>query len=160
VKRRGSGSPNRRGRGVDEHGMSDDGASSWSETERLAALPVPELARAWAAAARTGAAVGGRRQEMYEATSLMLRTDPFKGLALVREIVTFETDDEVLAYLAAGLLEDVLPAQEGPLLDAVIAAIDADARFADLFFDIHFNGLEAVADRIVAAVRAKVGAGG
>ena len=64
-----------------------------------------------------------------------------------------DTDPDLLAFLAATLLEGMLPAKAGPPLDAVEAAILEDARFADLFFDIHFNGLkEPVVVRIVTAV--------
>lgn len=129
-----------------------------TDARTLAALPIGALAELWIDRA-AGSLLGGFDDSllMGDTNAAILRGGALRVLALIREIVRIETDPDILSYLAATLLEEMLPIGQGPLLEAVEAAIAEDERFADLFFDINFNGLEdAVVERLVSAVRKAV----
>jgi hypothetical protein len=120
------------------------------------------LARLWLARARLSMHGGSEAgADMADLNDGLLAGDPFRVIALILRILALDPDEDTRSYVAATLLEGVLPREEGALLAAVEATIGADPGFADLFFDILWNGLEGpVEDRIVAAISAALARGG
>jgi hypothetical protein len=67
--------------------------------------------------------------------------DPLKALELVKAILAIEDSPNLLGLLAAGLLEDLLPSEDGPIVDAIVAEAESDPRFRHLLGGVWFSGL-------------------
>lgn len=72
-----------------------------------------------------------------------MNNDPLRALELVTAIVAIEDNPNVLGLLAAGMLEDLLPVEDGPVIDAVVAEAERSPRFRDLLRGAWFSGLNA-----------------
>jgi hypothetical protein len=78
---------------------------------------------------------------LFDFQSELVRDDPLKALELVKAILAIEDDPRMLALLAAGVLEDLLPAENGPVVDEVVAEAERDHRFRHLLGGVWFSGL-------------------
>ncbi len=67
--------------------------------------------------------------------------EPLRALDLVTAILAIEDHPHVLGLLAAGLLEDLLPDEDGPVIDAVVAEAERNPRFRSLLGGVWFSKL-------------------
>jgi len=72
-----------------------------------------------------------------------VNNNPLRALDLVTAIVSIEDNPNVLGLLAAGTLQDLLPAEDGPVIDAVVAEAERSPRFRELLCGAGFSGLNA-----------------
>ena len=78
---------------------------------------------------------------LFDFQSELARNEPLKALDLVKAILAIEDNPHMLGLLAAGLLEDLLPAEDGPVVDAVVAEAERNPRFRHLLGGVWFSGL-------------------
>jgi hypothetical protein len=127
------------------------GFEAWRERERagrksidFSALSLPELARAWVEiTSRSPLAKesDGNATALYDFQEMLVRDDPLAALDLVKAILRIEDNANLLALLAAGLLEDLIPANDGPVVDAVIAEAASDPKFRHLLGGVWLSGM-------------------
>ena len=72
-----------------------------------------------------------------------VNNNPLRALDLVTAIVSIEDNPHVLDLLAAGMLQNLLPAEDGPVIDAVVAEAERSPRFRELLCGAGFSGLNA-----------------
>ena len=85
----------------------------------FAALPVTELAPLWVeinSRSPLGKEKDKNWSELFDFQSELVNNDPLKALDLVKAIVDIEDNPSVLGLLAAGMLEDLIPAVDGPVV--------------------------------------------
>lgn len=121
-----------------------DGRLSDDETIDFAALPLKELAAAWVEI--TARSDRDRERDrnwdaLFDFQSELIGNDPLAALELVKAILAIETDQNVLGLLAAGMLEDLLPDENGPVIDAVVDEARRNPRFRDLLCGVWFYGM-------------------
>jgi hypothetical protein len=114
------------------------------DTIDFASLSVEELAPLWVElTARSD--LDKERDDNYSAMFdfqyELVRDEPFKGLALVKAILAIEDNPNVIALLAAGMLEDLIPAEDGPVVNAVVAEAERDPRFRQLLGGVWFSSM-------------------
>ena len=83
----------------------------------FAALPVAELAPLWVeinSRSPLGKEKDKNWSELFDFQSELVNNDPLKALDLVKAIVDIEDNPSVLGLLAAGMLEDLIPAEGRP----------------------------------------------
>jgi hypothetical protein len=117
----------------------------------LTSLPLAELARAWieiTCRSPLAQLSDGNRAALADVQQDLLATAPQRALALVVEILLAEEHPAVLGVLAAGLLEDLIPGEEGPLFDAIEEEARRNARFRHLLGGVWYSGSPAVAARL------------
>ena len=112
----------------------------------FAALPTAELAPLWVSiTARSD--LNKERDDnasaLFDFQYALVNNDPLRALELVTAIVAIEDNPNVLGLLAAGMLEDLLPVEDGPVIDAVVAEAERSPRFRDLLRGAWFSGLNA-----------------
>jgi hypothetical protein len=64
--------------------------------------------------------------------------DSLGALELVTAILRMEDNSVVLGLLAAGMLEDLIPKEDGPGVDAVVAAAARDPKLREIFGGLWF----------------------
>lgn len=121
-------------------------AEGYKSTEIIdfAALPVAEIAPLWVeinARSDLDKEKDSNWSELFDFQSELVRNDPFKALDLVKAIVEIEDNPHVLGLLAAGMLEDLIPAEDGPVVDAVVAEAGRNPRFRHLLGGVWFSGM-------------------
>jgi hypothetical protein len=79
--------------------------------------------------------------KMFDFQYELVREDPFKALALVKAVLAIEDNPNVIALLAAGMLEDLIPPEDGPVVDAVVAEAERDPRFRHLLGGVWFSSM-------------------
>jgi hypothetical protein len=126
-----------------------------SEPIDFAALPMPERAAAWVeitARSDLDKQRDDNADALFDFQSDLVSNDPLGALDLVKAILAIEDDPNVLGLLAAGLLEDLIPEQDGPVIDAVVAEAERDQRFRHLLGGVWFYGMSPqVAERLTKA---------
>jgi len=110
----------------------------------FAALPMPERAATWVEiTARSD--VDKQRDDnsgaLFDYQMELLTSDPLEALELVKAILEIEDNPNVLGLLAAGLLEDLIPEQDGPVIDAVVAEAGRNEKFRHLLGGVWFYGM-------------------
>jgi hypothetical protein len=115
-----------------------------SEPIDFAALPMRERAAAWVEiTARSD--LDKQRDDnigaLFDYQSELITSDPLEALELVKTILEIEDNQNVLGLLAAGLLEDLIPEQDGPVIDAVVAEAGRNPRFRTLLGGVWFYGM-------------------
>jgi hypothetical protein len=78
---------------------------------------------------------------MFDFQGKLTEADPLKALDLVKAILEIEDNPNVLALLAAGMLEDLIPGQDGPVVDAVVAEAAGNPRFRHLLGGVWFYSM-------------------
>lgn len=68
-------------------------------------------------------------------------TEPLKALDLVKAVLEIEDNPNLLGSLSAGMLEDLIPGEDGPVVDAVVAEAARNPNFQDLLCGVWFDGL-------------------
>jgi len=63
------------------------------------------------------------------------------ALDLVKAILEIEDNPNVLRLLAAGMLEDLVPEEDGPVIDAVVAEAERNEKFRHLLGGVWFYGM-------------------
>lgn len=74
--------------------------------------------------------------------SELSRSDPQSAVALIRSVLAKVSDEEVLAVLAAGPLEDVLGKHGPEVIDEVEKLAHQDHRFRELLFGVWRNTVD------------------
>ena len=93
---------------------------------------------------------------MFDFQSDLAFNDPLGALDLVKAILAIEDNPNVLGLLAAGMLEDLIPEEDVPVIDALLAEAERDPRFRRLLGGVWFYGMSPqIAERIEKA-RGKV----
>jgi uncharacterized protein DUF6869 len=127
------------------------GYESWKARHRagrvppdFAALTPAELAPLWVEIME--ASVLDREKDenwsvLFDFQCELACEDPLKALELVKAILAIEDSPNLLGLLAAGLLEDLLPSEDGPIVDAIVAEAESDPRFRHLLGGVWFSGL-------------------
>ena len=112
------------------------------ETPDFAVLPIAELAALWVEIMSLSDLDKEKDEhwsELFDFQSELVNNDPLKALELVKAILEIEENPNVLGLLAAGMLEDLIPAQDGPVVDAVGAA--RNPRFRHLLGGVWFYSM-------------------
>jgi uncharacterized protein DUF6869 len=121
-----------------------DSRLSDDEPTDFAALPLKDLAAAWVEITVRSDRDRERDRNWYalfDFQSDLVSNDPLAALELVKAILAIEENQNVLGLLAAGLLEDLLPDEDGPVIDAVVAEAERDLRFRNLLCGVWFYGM-------------------
>jgi hypothetical protein len=79
--------------------------------------------------------------ELFDFQSELVTNDPLEALELVKAILEIEDNPNVLGLLAAGLLEDLIPSQDSPVVDAVVAEAERNPRFRHLLGGVWFYSM-------------------
>jgi hypothetical protein len=117
----------------------------------FASLDVAELADAWIEINRWPPV---RRERDRNAANLFdyqcgLPGVPERALELIAQIARKTDDARLIGLVGAGMLEDLLPRDEGPLLDAIERAAAANPVFRSALCGAYLSGVSpAVAARI------------
>jgi hypothetical protein len=115
-----------------------------SEPRDFAALPLPELAAAWVEIISRSDLERERDDDwgtMFDLQQELVGNDPLGALELVKAILEIEDNPNVLGLLAADMLEDLIPEDDGPVVDAVVAEAATDPRFRQLLGGVWFYGM-------------------
>jgi len=89
------------------------------ETIDFASLSVAELAPLWVeinARSDLDKEKDGNWSALFDFQYELVKKDPLKALELTKAIVEIEDNPNVLGLLAAGMLEDLIPAEDGPVV--------------------------------------------
>jgi Family of unknown function (DUF6869) len=135
---------------------------AWSEKTRIkseppdfAALPLPELAAAWVEITSRSNPARERDDDwgtMFDFQNDLISNDPLGALDLVKAILAIEDNPNVIGLLAAGMLEDLIPAEDGPVIDAVVAEAARNPKFRYLLGGVWFYGMSPeVTERLMKA---------
>ena len=135
---------------------------AWSEKTRtkseppdFAALPLPELAAAWVEITSRSNLARERDDDwgtMFDFQNDLISNDPLGALDLVKAILAIEDNPNVIGLLAAGMLEDLIPAEDGPVIDAVVAEAARNPKFRHLLGGVWFYGMSPeVTERLMKA---------
>jgi hypothetical protein len=136
-----------------------DAYDAWKQTSRanaktidFASLSLAELAPLWVEITSRSDLDKERddnASRLFDFQWELANNDAMKALELVKAIVAIEDNPNVLALLAAGMLEDLLPPDDGPIIDAVVAEAEDNERFRHLLGGVWFYSLSpAVAERL------------
>ncbi|MET0157472.1 MAG: DUF6869 domain-containing protein [Methyloceanibacter sp.] len=79
--------------------------------------------------------------KLFDFQNELVNNDPLKALELVKAILEIEANPNVLGLLAAGMLEDLIPSQDGPVVDAVVAEAARNPRFRHLLGGVWFYSM-------------------
>jgi len=79
--------------------------------------------------------------DLYDYQHTLTGSQPMKALALVKAVLEIEDNPNLLGSLSAGMLEDLIPHDNGPVVDAVVAEAARDPQFQDLLCGVRFEGL-------------------
>lgn len=114
------------------------------ETPDFAALSAAELAPLWVAIMSRSdrdKEKDGDWSALFDFQSEVINNDPLEALDLVKAILEIEDNPNVLGLLAAGMLEDLIPAEDGPVVDAVVAEAARNERFRHLLGGVWFYSM-------------------
>jgi hypothetical protein len=120
----------------------------------LAALTTAELARVWSDQhGRPDKDRGENWQALHEFEGELNRVNPDRVIDLILEILTFETDQGLLGYLAAGLLENVI---DHRTIDRIEREAGANDRFRWLLGGVwYWTDPEDIQERLDAIVQGR-----
>jgi len=130
-----------------------------SEPPDFAALPLPELAAVWVEITSRSDLARERDDdwgEMFDFQHELVANDPLGALDLVKAILEIEDNPNVLGLLAAGMLEDLIPDQDGPVVDAVVAEAERNPKFRNLLGGVWFYGMSPEVTERLTKVRGEV----
>jgi hypothetical protein len=125
------------------------------EPPDFAAMTLPDLAAAWVEITSRSDLARQRDDdwgEMFDFKSDLVSNDPLGALELVKAILDIEDNPNVLGLLAAGMLEDLVPEEDGPVIDAVVAEAERNEKFRHLLGGVWFYGMSPeVTERLMKA---------
>ena len=110
----------------------------------FASLSIPELAAKWVEIkSRSDVEIerDGHWYDLMDYQSDLTGSEPMKALELVKAILEIEDNPHLLGLLSAGMLEDLIPARDGPVVDAVVAEAARNPQFQDLLCGVWFDGM-------------------
>lgn len=114
------------------------------EPIEFASLSIPELAAKWVEIKSRSDVEIERDDHWYDLMDYqndLTGADPMRALELVKAILEIEDNPNMLGVLSAGMLEDLIPARDGPVVDAVVAEAARNPQFQDLLCGVWFSGL-------------------
>lgn len=115
-----------------------------SESVDFESLSLSELAETWIAImSRSDIEIerDDHWYELYDYQHALTGNEPARALALVKAVLEIEDNPNLLGSLSAGMLEDLIPHNDGPVVDAVVAEAASDPQFQDLLCGVWFDGL-------------------
>jgi hypothetical protein len=115
-----------------------------SETVDFESLTLPELAAKWVEImSRSDIEIERDDQwyDLYDYQHALTGSEPLKALALVKAILEIEDNPNLLGILSAGMLEDLIPYDDGLVVDAVVAEAADNPQFQDLLCGVWFDNL-------------------
>jgi hypothetical protein len=127
-----------------------DSYRAWEEsykshdTPDFAALPAAELASRWVeinSRSDLDKEKDGDWAALFDFQWELTKDDPLRALDLVKAILEIEDDPNLLGLLAAGMLEDLIPAKDGPVVSAVVAEAERNPRFRHLLGGVWFSNV-------------------
>ncbi|MEZ5828358.1 MAG: hypothetical protein R3D30_12100 [Hyphomicrobiales bacterium] len=123
-----------------------------AETIDFASLSVAELASLWVEVMNRSDVEKERDDnwsDLFDFQNELVSNDPLEALELVKAILAIEDNPNVLGLLAAGMLEDLIPADDGPVIDAVVDEASRNEKFRRLLGGVWFYGMSPkVAERL------------
>ena len=122
----------------------EEAAYPKSEPVAFEALPLPELATKWVEVmSRSDIEIARDEQwyDLYDYQHELTANDPMKALALVKAVLEIEDNPNLLGILSAGMLEDLIPYEDGPVVGAVVAEAARNPQFQDLLCGVWFDDL-------------------
>ena len=129
------------------------------EPRDFAAMPLPDLAAAWVEVMSRSDLERERDGDwsaMFDFQNELVSNDPLGALELVKAILKIEDNPHVLGLLAAGMLEDLIPEEDGPVVDAVVAEADRNPKFRHLLGGVWFYGMSPEVTERLEKVRGEV----
>lgn len=114
------------------------------EAMDFAMLRLSERAAAWvgiAARSELEKQHDGDAAALFDYQSELVANDPLEALELVKAILEIEDNPNILSLLAAGILEDLIPEEDGPVIDAVVAEAARSPNFRRLLGGVWFYGM-------------------
>jgi len=127
-----------------------DAYKAWEEGYKsheiidFASLSVAELAPLWVeinSRSDLDKEKDGNWSALFDYQFELVNEDPLKALELTKAIVEIEDNPHVIGLLAAGMLEDLIPAEDGPVVDAIVAEASRNPRFRHLLGGVWFLGM-------------------
>lgn len=115
-----------------------------SETIDFGALAIAELAAKWVEIVSRSDLEIQRDRDWYglfDYQHELTGNEPMKALALVKAVLEIEDNPNLLGILSAGMLEDLIPGEDGPVIDAVVAEAACNPNFQDLLCGVWFDDL-------------------
>ena len=122
----------------------EEEACTVSEPIDFDKLPIGELAAKWVEiTSRSDVEIERDRDcyDLYDYQHELTAKEPSKALALVSAILEIEDNPNLLGSLSAGMLEDLIPGEDGPVVDAVVAEATRNPQFQDLLCGVWFDDL-------------------
>jgi len=87
--------------------------------------------------------------DLFDFQNELVGNDPLEALELVKAILAIEDDPNVLGLLAAEMLEDLIPEENGPVVDAVVDEAARNEKFRHVLGGVWFYGMSPkVAERL------------
>lgn len=115
-----------------------------AETLDFAALDLASLAAAWIRINSWSTLLRARddiASDLFDHQTLLVEEAPERALALIAEIARRTDDPRLIGLLGAGILEDLLPTEEGPLLDAIEREAEANETFRIALCGAYLSGV-------------------
>lgn len=115
-----------------------------AETLDFAALDLASLADAWIRINSWSTLLRARddiASDLFDHQALLVEEAPERALALIAEIARRTDDPRLIGLLGAGMLEDLLPTEEGPLLDAIEREAEANETFRIALCGAYLSGV-------------------
>lgn len=115
-----------------------------AETLDFTALDLASLADAWIRINSWSTLLRARddiASDLFDHQTLLVEEAPERALALIAEIARRTDDPRLIGLLGAGMLEDLLPTEEGPLLDAIEREAEANETFRIALCGAYLSGV-------------------
>lgn len=110
----------------------------------FAALDLSALADAWIRINSWSMLLRARddmASDLFDYQAMLVEEAPERALALIAEIARRTDDGRLIGLLGAGLLEDLLPTEEGPLLEAIEREARANETFRIALCGAYLSGV-------------------
>lgn len=118
----------------------------------FASLSLAKLAEAWVEINSRSDVDRQRDEDWYDLFDFqgeLAADNPLEALELVKAILGIEDNPNLLGSLSAGLLDDLIPVEDGPVVDAIVAEAARNPRFMRLLGGVWFSSVsDEVAQRL------------
>ncbi|MGA9444662.1 MAG: DUF6869 domain-containing protein [Methyloceanibacter sp.] len=107
-------------------------------------LPVRELAAKWVAiTSRSDIEIKWDQHwyDLYDHQHELTAKEPSRALPLVKAVLEIEDNPNLLGFLSARMLEELIPSEDDPVIDAVVTEATRNQQFQDLLCGVWFDDL-------------------